>query len=97
MAEQKEGSSQILKAVQAMSGITEEVRRASAEMRSGNAHILAQLASLRAAAGKLEETIASLETGAKGVLELARQVEGISQEAKEGAGGIEAELARFKT
>ncbi|MDR2181410.1 MAG: methyl-accepting chemotaxis protein [Treponema sp.] len=78
--QQQEGAGQVLDALKAMNGITEEVSTGSKEMNAGNASMLGEIAKLQGSArdisesvGRMAVEITNLKSGAQKVADLAKK------------------------
>lgn len=97
MAEQREGSSQVLEALKSMKEITSQVKSGSLEMSAGNKTVLEQVEKLRNATS---QTVNGMETMAGQAGELnagAQKVSRMARDTVETVGAMSDALARFKT
>ena len=96
MAEQRDGSAQILEALKDMNNITSEVRSGSQEMSSGNATILGEMERLRGSAGDISKTMDEMSIGARDIAGNAQSVALAARRTSAAIGGMEEAIQQFK-
>ena len=96
LAEQREGSSQVLEALQAMNDITTQVKSGSSEMSVGNKTILDEMVRLRRSAAEISDSMDEVTAGAKDIAESARKVSTIAEGTGNSIQRMEEAIGRFK-
>jgi methyl-accepting chemotaxis protein len=96
IAEQKEGSSQILEALKGMNEVTQQVREGSAEMNSGNVMILEEMNRLRDGARELADGMKDVAEGGRMILESAESVAGVAERTRSTIADMDSAVGRFR-
>jgi len=96
MAEQKEGSSQVLEALQSMNDITAQVRDGSREMTTGNQVVLREIGSLKSASGDIDRSITEMEQGIERIEKSVKMVSAAAEGTRTTTERLESVVGRFK-
>jgi methyl-accepting chemotaxis protein len=96
MAEQKEGSNQLLLALESLKTITNEVRSGSSEMNAGNASLVGDMAKLRAAADEVEREVGQVDEASRELDANARSAAKLAGNAGHAIRSLDAAIGRFK-
>jgi methyl-accepting chemotaxis protein len=97
MAEQKEGSRQVLEALRAMNDITSQVRSGSREMSAGNDAVLGEIGRLRDATADIKQSMDEMASGAEGIALSAKKVSNMAKGTMDTIRAMDAALGCFKT
>jgi len=96
LSEQREGSSQVLDALQAMNDITSQVRTGSSEMNTGNRTILDEMVRLRQSAVQITESMEEVAAGSRGIAESAKKVANVAESTGDTIRHMETAIGRFR-
>jgi len=96
MAEQKDGSSQVLEALQSMNDITTQVRDGSREMAAGNQVVLREIGSLKAASGDIDRSVSDMERGIERIDRSVKMVSAAAEGTRTTIERLETAVGRFK-
>ena len=96
MAEQGEGSKQILEALREMNEVTMQVKTGSSEMSAGNRAVLEEMARLREAAFDVKERVDAMAASADDIGSNVGAVAGVAKGTRETIDRMEAAIGRFK-
>jgi methyl-accepting chemotaxis protein len=96
MAEQSEGSKQILEALREMNEVTTQVKTGSSEMSAGNRAVLEEMARLREAAFDVKERVDAMAASADDIGSNVGAVAGVAKGTRETIDRMEAAIGRFK-
>ena len=97
MAEQKEGSSQILTAIKDMNDIAASVKASSSEMSSGNKAILAEMVQLKESSREIGESARDIAESASNIGAGAQAISALAARNEEAVARMEDAVGRFKT
>ncbi len=96
MAEQIEGSKQILEAIANINNITQSVRTGSKEMSEGINQINNEISKLKTVNSEVFNSITEIASGTREISNSMLQVKGISETTTEAISEVKAEISRFK-
>jgi methyl-accepting chemotaxis protein len=96
MAEQKQGSDQMLEALQSLNQLTSTVKTGSEEMRSGNATLVNESQNLKDATAQIRQTVNDISAETKSLASAAGQVTSLVEASTQSLEGLEAQVSRFK-
>jgi methyl-accepting chemotaxis protein len=96
MAEQGEGSKQILEALREMNEVTSQVKTGSSEMSAGNRAVLEEMARLRDAAFDVKERVEAMAASAGDIGANVGAVADVAKGTRETIDRMEAAIGRFK-
>ena len=96
MAEQKQGSDQMLEALQSLTSLTATVQSGSQEMRSGNTTLIQESETLKAATNQIRETVQGISQGTGTLAASTGQVAGLVEASTLSLDALEATVVRFK-
>jgi methyl-accepting chemotaxis protein len=96
MAEQGEGSRQILEALGDMNEITTQVRAASSEMSAGNTAVLEEMSRLKDAAFEVKERLDAMSASAASIETSLGTVEKMAEQTRSTIESLESLIGRFK-
>jgi methyl-accepting chemotaxis protein len=96
MAEQGEGSKQLLEALREMNDVTSQVKTGSSEMSAGNAAVLEEMARLRDAAFEVRERVDAMAEGAAEIDANVRTVADMARGTRETIQRMDEAIGRFK-
>jgi methyl-accepting chemotaxis protein len=97
MNEQKEGSSQILKTLQVVNGVTVNVENGSKEMNSGNQIILSEISGIKEGSADIQQNIERIASGFKAIETSAESVSVATEKIVRHIQRMEAAVGYFKT
>jgi methyl-accepting chemotaxis protein len=97
MAEQKQGSAQVLEALKSMIEITSQVKTGSREMSAGNKTVLDEIERLRGASADIKVSMEEMAAGANNIAESSKKVSGMAKGTMETIGAMEEAIDCFKT
>lgn len=96
MAEQKEGSRQVLEALHSMNDITTQVRDGSREMAAGNQVVLREIGSLKSASGEIDRSVSDMEQGIERIDRSVKMVSAAAEGTRTTIERLETVVGRFK-
>lgn len=97
MLEQKEGSMQILEALESMNAITTQVRDGSKEMSAGNTTVLEEIGRLQENTVQIKESMDLMNRSAIGITEYAKKVAELANATMDTIGKVDSAIGSFKT
>jgi methyl-accepting chemotaxis protein len=97
LAEQEEGSSQMLEALRDMNQVSSQVQSGSREMRSGNKTLLLEIELLKASTQAISATLSELVEGTKNLNEASVDLEAMAERTAATIQAMDGLVGRFKT